>query len=185
MAQLLAFAGSLREASINRRLLELEVRIAQGAGAEVNTIDLNEFDLPLYNQEIQDNEGFPAEAVAFKELLDEHDGFILAQPEYNYGTPGFIKNLFDWQSRFRPQPFRGLHAFLSSASPSLVGGNRGLWDTVQPMLLLGVHVYPNLFSLARANDAFNDDGTFADEQLQKRLEDALQGFVEFVDRTKA
>lgn len=185
MAKLLAFAGSLRKGSHNRRLLELEVRIAKGAGADVKTLDLNDFSLPLYNQEIQDNAGFPPEAVEFKGLIEEHDGFILAQPEYNYGTPGFLKNLIDWESRFRPQPFRGKHAFLSSASPSLVGGNRGLWDTVQPMVLLGVHVYPNLFSLARAHEAFNDDGTLEDEQLQERLESAIQGFVEFVDKASA
>lgn len=185
MAKLLAFAASLREDSLNRRLLELEIRIAKKAGAEVKTLDLNDFALPLYNQEIQDNDGFPAAADEFKELLEDYDGFILAQPEYNYGTPGFFKNLIDWQSRYRPQPFRGLHGFLSSASPSLVGGNRGLWDTVQPLLLLGVHVYPNLFSLSRANMAFNEAGTLQDAELQARLAEAITSFIEHVTRATA
>lgn len=185
MSTFLTFAGSLREDSHNRRLLDLEIKIAESAGAEIKHIDLNDFELPLYNQEIQDNDGFPDAANKLKEHLESVDGFILAQPEYNYGTPGHLKNAFDWLSRYRPQPFRGLHGFLSSASPSQVGGNRGLWSTVQPMLLLGVHVYPNLFSLASAHEAFSDDGTLADEGMQDRLEGAIKDYVAFVDKARA
>jgi len=181
MAKLLALAASLREASYNKRLLDLEIEFAEQQGAEIQRIDLNDYLLPPYNQEIQD-QGFPPEADELKALFEQADGFILAQPEYNYGTPGHFKNLIDWLSRYRPQPFRGLHGFLSSASPSMVGGNRGLWDTVRPMLLLGVHVYPSLFSLARAHEAFREDGALEDESLQKRLEDAIADYVDFVDK---
>lgn len=185
MAKLLAFAGSLREGSHNKRLLNLEISIAKAAGAEVKLLDLNDFALPLYNQDIQDNQGFPDAANALKTELEAADGFILAQPEYNYSTPGHFKNLIDWLSRYRPQPLRGLHGFLSSASPSMVGANRGLWSTVQPLVLLGVHVYPNLFSLAQAHEAFDDDGGLVDEGLQDRLEGALNDFVTFVDKACA
>ena len=69
--------------------------------------------------------------------------------------PGFLKNAIDWTSRFRPQPFNGRQTLLLSASPSMAGGNRGLWALRVPLEHLGARVYPDMLSLAQANSAMD------------------------------
>ena len=138
--------------------------------------------MPLYNQDILDSEGFPAAADQFKKLLEEHDGFVMSSPEYNYSTPGTLKNATDWVSRYRPQPMSGKRAFFLSASPSQVGGNRGLWATRIPFEVLGVHISPDMFSLAQAHEAFAEDGSLKDKALEERLHGSLKGFLSLFDK---
>ena len=95
---------------------------------------------------------------------------MIASPEYNASMPGVLKNAIDWVSRFRPQPFNELHGLLMSASPSMVGGNRGLWALRVPFEHLGARIYPDMFSLAQAHKAFDGDGRLADEALGTRFE---------------
>lgn len=176
--KLFAFAASLRAESINQRLVELAAGMARDAGAEVTVVDFAEICPPLYNADDQSADGFPAEAERLKQLLDDHDGFLLASPEYNYSFPGSLKNAIDWVSRYRPVPTRGKCAYLLSAAPGVVGGNRGLWHLRQPLACIGVHVYPGMFSLARARDAYAEDGSLADEGMADRLRSDLTAFIQ-------
>ena len=80
--------------------------------------------------------------------------------------PGLLKNAIDWVSRSQPQPFNERHGLLLSASPSMAGGNRGLWALRVPFEHLGARIYPDMFSLAQAHQAFDDGGHIADPQLQ-------------------
>ena len=125
----------------------------------------------------------PPGAQAFAARLKEADALIIAAPEYNASMPGVLKNAIDWASRIRPQPFNGRHALLMSASPSMVGGNRGLWATRVPLEHLGARVYPDMFSLARAHEAFGESA-LADETLQKRFEGTLTCFMDLVEADK-
>lgn len=97
--------------------------------------------------------------------------------------PGALKNIIDWTSRFRPQPFDGRHALLLSASPSLVGGNRGLWALRVPLEHLGTRVFPDMFSLSMAHKAFADN-TLVDAKLQARFEKNLESFLSLVEAAK-
>src|SRR5205085_4260862 len=101
-----------------------------------------------------DAEGMPAGATELQRRLVAADAFIIASPEYNASMPGILKNLIDWTSRFRPQPFDGRQGLLMSASPSLAGGNRGLWALRVPLEHLGARIYPDMFSLSMAHKAF-------------------------------
>jgi NAD(P)H-dependent FMN reductase len=94
--------------------------------------------------------------------------------------PGLLKNLIDWTSRFRPQPFDGRHALLLSASPSLAGGNRGLWTLRMPLEHLGARVFPDMFSLAMAHKAFTGDD-IADPALRARFERTLEAFLSLAE----
>lgn len=94
---------------------------------------------------------------------------------------GVIKNLIDWVSRLRPQPFNGKQALLMSASPSMVGGNRGLWALRIPLEHLGMRVYPDMFSLAQAHQAFAADGRIATPMLQQRFEETIDCFMDLVE----
>lgn len=106
---------------------------------------------------------------------------VIVSPEYNDSMPGVLKNAIDWVSRARPQPFNERHGLLLSASPSMAGGNRGLWALRVPLEHLGARVYPDMFSLAQAHNAFTDDGGLADERLRERFDDTIAGFLDLVE----
>ena len=130
--KLLAFAGSTRADSTNQRLLDLAAAAARDAGADVTAIRLRDFDLPLYDGDLEAT-AFPAQANALRALLIEHDGFLVATPEYNGSISGTLKNAIDWASRPRSgetmttlTAFRGKVAGIMSASIGPFGGLRAL-----------------------------------------------------------
>lgn len=182
-AKILAFSGSLRKDSLNRRLLWQASQLAAFHGADVHEVDLNDYPLPFYNQDVQDS-GFPEPADALKVLLEERDALLIVTPEYNFSYPAVVKNVIDWWSRYRPSPMAGKQAMLMSASPGLVGGNRGLWHLRQPLEACGVHVHPAMFSLAQAASGFNEDGTLSDAGAQRRLEETIISFIHLVDKVR-
>jgi chromate reductase, NAD(P)H dehydrogenase (quinone) len=181
--KVLVLAASLRAASLNRRLAALAARLAREAGAEVDRADLGDFDVPLYDGDLEAEQGIPPGAHELRRRLADADAFVIASPEYNFSLPGILKNLIDWASRFRPQPFDGRHGFLMSASPSLVGGNRGLWALRVPLEHLGARIFPDMFSLARAHDALAGDD-LADPKLRGRLEQSLRAFLSLAEAAK-
>ena len=146
--RLLAFAASLRQGSINRRLIAAAAGIARAGGADVDLAEFREFDMPLYVAYLQAAEGMPRGAVEFKRRVQTADGLLIASPEYNYSLPGTLKNAIDWLSRMRPVPLRGKSALLLATSNGPVGGIRGLWQLGIPLEGLGVFVHPAMFSLA-------------------------------------
>lgn len=171
--EILVLAGSLRQASLNARLASLAAKIARTHGASVHLASMQTFDCPSYDGDREASEGIPAPATHLRDQIAATDAFIIAAPEYNGSVSGVLKNAIDWVSRFRPQPFNGKQALLLSASPSMAGGNRGLWALRVPLEHLGTRVYPDMFSLAQAHDAFDDDGALKNRTLQQRLDTTL------------
>jgi NAD(P)H-dependent FMN reductase len=182
--RILVFAASLREGSLNERLARLAADTVANNGAEVDFRVMRDFDAPSYDADVQASEGFPPGAEQLRDCLASNDGFVIASPEYNFSMPGLLKNAIDWVSRFSPQPFNELHGLLMSASPSMAGGNRGLWALRVPLEHLGARVYPDMFSLARAHDAFDERGRIADEQLEDRFEQNVVAFMDLVEASK-
>ena len=182
--RILLFSASLRKDSLNTRLAKLAAGVIEKQGAKVDFARMEEFDVPSFNQDIEDPANPPAGAAEFRKRILENDAFIISSPEYNGSMPGLLKNAIDWVSRFRPQPFNDKHVMLMSASPSMVGGNRSLWQLRMPLEHLGSHVYPNMFSLAMAHKAFNDEGGLADETLAGRFRDNISSFLSLVEAAK-
>jgi NAD(P)H-dependent FMN reductase len=180
----LLFAASLRHDSLNARLIGAARRVLEERGVEIDEAAMRDFDCPSYDQDMEGSEGLPPGAQHFRDRLFAADAFLIAAPEYNGSMPGLLKNTIDWTSRFRPQPFNGKQGFLLSASPSMAGGNRGLWSLRVPLEHLGARIYPDMFSLAQAHTAFADDARLANELLQKRLDGTLGCFVELVEAAK-
>ena len=180
----LVFSGSLRKASLNTQLARLASEIITQNGGLVDWADLSEFVAAGFNQDEEDEQGFPPAAIAFNERLGNCDAFVIASPEYNASMPGVLKNVIDWASRFKPQPFNGRHGLLLSASPSMVGGNRGLWALRIPLEHLGARIFPDMFSLALAHQAFTPDGQIADVLLSKRLQTTIRSFMDLVEAVK-
>jgi chromate reductase, NAD(P)H dehydrogenase (quinone) len=181
--KVLVFAASLRAESLNRKLAVLAAGVAEQAGASVDLASMGDFDVPLYDGDLEQAEGIPPGAQELQRRLIANDAFILASPEYNASMPGTIKNLIDWASRFRPQPFDGRHGLLLSASPSLAGGNRGLWALRMPLEHLGARIFPDMFSLAMAHKAFAGDA-IADQTLGERFGRNVQAFLSLAEAAK-
>jgi chromate reductase, NAD(P)H dehydrogenase (quinone) len=182
--RVLLFAASLRRGSLNGRLAAVVGRILDGRGVDVEHASMSDFDCPSYDQDEEEAHGLPAGAQRFHDRLLACDAFIVAAPEYNGSMTGVLKNAIDWVSRFRPQPFNGKQGFLLSASPSMAGGNRGLWALRVPLEHLGARIYPDMFSLAQAHIAFGDGDVLADEMRQNRLEATLGCFLDLVEASK-
>jgi chromate reductase, NAD(P)H dehydrogenase (quinone) len=182
--RVLVFGASLREGSLNDRLATLATAVAEQHGAIVDRAGMAEFDCPSYDADREREEGIPPGAEAFRRRLLAADAFIVAAPEYNGSMPGLLKNMIDWVSRFRPQPWTRKHGLLMSASPSMAGGNRGLWALRVPLEHLGANIYPDMFSLARAHEMFDEQGRIADAKLQKWFEGTVECFLELVEAAK-
>jgi len=179
----LVFAASLRSDSLNEHLIKSAIPIIEKNAGMVDHALMSEFNCRSYNQDMESEDLFPDGANALHQRLLNCDAFIISSPEYNGSMPGLLKNTIDWVSRFRPQPFNQKHALLMSASPSMAGGNRGLWSLRIPLEHLGARVYPNMFSLAMAHKAFTD-GAISDNTLAKRFEDNIVDFMNLVEASK-
>ncbi|MGD3105959.1 MULTISPECIES: NADPH-dependent FMN reductase [unclassified Streptomyces] len=179
--RVLVFGAALRAESANARLASLVARLVADTGAAVDHAAMRDFAMPMYDGDVEVAEGLPPGALALRDRLERCDAFVLSSPEYNGSVPGVLKNAIDWVSRVRPQPFKTKHAMLVSASPSLVGGNRGLWALRVPLEHLGTRVYPDMFSLANCYSAFAEDGTLLDSGLRERLTETVAGFLSLVE----
>jgi NAD(P)H-dependent FMN reductase len=180
----LIFGASLRKDSLNDRLASLAASVVEAAGGKVERAHMSDFDCPSYSGDVEASSGIPDGADRFRSKLISTDGFIVASPEYNASMPGTLKNVIDWVSRFRPQPLKGRHGLVMSASPSMTGGNRGLWALRIPFEHLGARIYPDMFSLAQAHEAFSPTGTLADGKLQHFFESTVDCFIESVEAAK-
>ena len=157
----LVFSASLQEESLNTRLARLAAAVIEAQGGDVELGRMQDFDSPSYDSDVERADGLPPGAQALRERVLANDAFVVVSPEYNASMPGVLKNAIDWVSRSKPQPFHERHGLLLSASPSMVGGNRGLWALRVPFEHLGARIYPEMFSLAQAHAAFDDDGRIA------------------------
>jgi NAD(P)H-dependent FMN reductase len=181
--KVLVFAASLRAESLNRKLAELAARGAERLGATVDLASMRDFDVPLYDGDLEAGEGVPEGARELQRRLLASDALIICSPEYNASMPGTIKNLIDWDVALLAQPFDGRHALLLSASPSRAGGNRGLWALRVPLEHLGARVFPDMFSLSRADNAFAGK-ELADVALRGRFETNLAAFLSLAEAAK-
>ena len=160
--RLLAFAASLRRGSINRKLLGPVVEQARAAGAEVDVAEFAEFEMPMFNADVQAASGFPPGAEELARRVRAADGMLIVSPEYNYSLPGTLKNAIDWISR--PDPgerhlavFRGKPAGIVSATPGPHGGSRGLKQLRELLGMIGVAVEDQL-GIADSGGAFDGSG---------------------------
>jgi chromate reductase len=179
--EFLVLSASARTDSLNTRLAELTVATIAANSSKAHLVTIRDFDLPPYDGDSEGADGVPEAAGRFAELLRATHALVIVSPEYNASMPGVLKNLIDWVSRIRPQPFNTLQTLLMSASPSMAGGNRGLWALRVPLEHLGARVYPDMFSLAQAHTAFEASGRIGDATLQKRFEGNLANFMQLAE----
>lgn len=187
---ILAFSGSLREHSLNKRVLKTAIVGAEKAGAEVTYVDLRDYPMPIYNPDDEEENGMDENALRFQGLLARHDGLLIAAPEYNGSIPGALKNAIDWASRQNEQyskseVFPGKVAAMITASPGSFGGVRSLAHLRGVLTSVGVIVLPKEIAVSFAGKMFDGDGgEMADEGMKKNLEGLGVSLVEMVSKTR-
>jgi len=185
MANLLFLAGSSRKNSLNKKLAKRAAQIAEDGGQTSTYIDLKDFEMPLYDGDLESETGLPENAKKLKTLFAEHDGFFIASPEYNSSMTPLLTNVLDWISRphEKDEPplvaFKGKVAALGAVSPGGLGGLRGLVPLRMMLGNIGVFVVPSQIAVGNGYDAFDQNGHLNDERLSKML----QGVLDELEKT--
>lgn len=185
--RILAFAGSLRRESLNKKLSRLAAEAARAAGAEVTWIDLRDFSIPLYDGDLEQRDGLPPDVQRLRKEMIGHQAFFLTSPEYNSSVPGVLKNAIDWASRAAPGDppllcFRGKICALTSASPGALGGLRSLIHLRSLLMNIGTLVIPDQLAVSRAHEAFDENGRLKDEKQRASLERIARELVRVTTR---
>ncbi len=188
--RILAFAGSLRRDSYNKKLVRIAAEGAREAGAEVTYLDLRELDLPIYDGDLEQQNGLPPGARKLKDLMIASDGFLIASPEYNSAITAALKNAIDWASRPMPnekplEAFTGKVAGVMAASTGALGGLRGLPILRVILSNIGVLVLPDQIGIIKAAEAFAEDGSLKDEAQQAKVKSIGAKVTETIRKLKS
>ncbi|MBI3639631.1 MAG: NAD(P)H-dependent oxidoreductase [Thaumarchaeota archaeon] len=172
--KILAFAGSTRTDSYNKKLVKISSTGATEAGADVTVIDLRDFPMPIYDGDLEQKDELPSNARKLKYLMLSHQGFLISSPEYNSSISAVFKNTIDWTSRQSEGEiplacFKNKVAGIMSASPGMLGGLRGLVHVRSILGNIGVIVMPDQITIAKAYEAFNEDGTLKDKKQEDQV----------------
>jgi len=181
--RVLAFAGSLRSGSLNRRLLAVAVETLRGK-AEIDLLDLREVMMPIYDGDLEEREGLPDGARRFRQRIAAAEALLIVTPEYNNSIPGGLKNAIDWASRRPDQPFKGKPVLLLSASPGPFGGVRSVMALRLSLASLMAVVIPNTVSVGRADQAFDESGALKDPKQRQSVEHACAELLRFAAALK-
>lgn len=185
-AKILAFSGSSRKGSLNKKLLAIAVREGRALGAEITEIDLRDFNLPIYDGDIE-AQGLPAGAVKLIEIFKQHNALLICTPEYNGGVAPLTKNSIDWVSR----PHAGAPAVAAimgkavsilSAAQGLLGASRQqhqLRVSFQVMRCINV---PETVNIPLAHQAFNEDGSLKDKPTHDMVVLAVKSLKAIADK---
>lgn len=177
--KILAFSGSIRNGSINQRLVTIAAKYAEQAGAEVTVANLADYQMPLYCPDWENENGMPEEVIAFKDLMKSHNGFLIASPEYNGSLTGILKNTIDWMSRpYKDDPrmacFNRKIVGIMAASPGGLGGLRGLHHLRVILASIGTFVLPNQVAVGNAGTNLSDDESVKDDNLNNAVQNQVQ-----------
>ena len=185
--KILAFAGSARRDSLNKKLARVAADAARAAGAEVTFIDLDDYPMPLYHGDLEEKEGLPEHCRHLKQLFAQHDALLLVSPENNVSVTALMKNTLDWVSRHDGDhgglaPYKGKVAALLAASTGRLGGMRGLTHLRQILQNFNVLVLPGQFALPHAHEAFADDGSLKDPRQFAAIAALAQHLVSVTEK---
>jgi len=178
---ILAFAGSTRENSFNKKLAK------NAMTDDMQFIDLKDYPLPLYDEDSEEQEGLPENALKLKKMFIEAKGFLISSPEYNSGMSGVLKNTIDWISRpvegeKSLEAFEGKVCSIMSASPGALGGLRGLVHLRYVLSNIKLIVLPDQTTISQAHEAFDENGILKDEKLKGRVKAQSKKLKEVIDK---
>ena len=185
--RILVFAGSAREASLNKKLARAAAKAIDDNGGEAMFIDLRDYPMPIYEGDLEARDGMPPFARKLRELFVSHPAFLIVSPENNGTIPSLLKNTIDWLSRDVDgrsglEPYRGKVIALMSASPGAFGGVVCLTHLRYSLSKLLAHVIPDQFPLPKADQAFGEDGSLIQAWQQKSVLTVVRQLIETTSR---
>lgn len=187
---LVTLSGSLRKESYNHKLAQQAQQAALKLGHEAININLADYPLPLFNEDIEHLKTPPA-LIELRKIFSKASSILIASPEYNGSFSAALKNLLDWLSRpanesapaYQPT-FSNYTVALTAASPGGLGGLRGLGQLRELMNNLGSIVIPQQLTIAEAYKAFNEQGELSQAETVDRLTSIVNTLTETDRRLK-
>jgi chromate reductase len=177
--EVLTICGSLRKGSYNAALVRALPALAP-AGMTLKAAP-SFAGFALYNADLHSSGSFPAEVNAFADAIRAADGVLVVSPEYNWSTPGVLKNAIDWVSRMKEQPFKDKPVALQSASTGPLGASRMQYHLRMTLTSIDALIFgrPEIF-VTFANKKFDETGALADEPTREIVRTQLAGFAAFI-----
>lgn len=187
--KILAFSGSAKKSSLNQKLVTCAAQYAKEAGAEITVINLGDFNLPLFDEDLEREQGTPQGAVELKELMKSHHGFLISSPEYNSSITPLLKNAIDWASRKADDEsnlecFDGKVIGLMACSPGALGGMRGLFHVTSILGSIKSIVLPHQIAVGNGYQAFDQQGKLVEKKDIEAVRNISQKTVEFATKLK-
>ncbi len=185
-AKILVFAGSVRKGSHNGQLAQAASKQLALSGAEVTNISLADYALPIFDEDLKNENGLPEPALKLARLFQAHDGAFIACPATNSSVTPLLKNVLDWVSvakmdgKVPLKPYAGIVVALGSASPGMLGGVRGLYHVRSVLMNVGAQVITEQCAISNAKQAYGDDGMPTNERQLKLLNDTCRSLLERV-----
>lgn len=183
MANVMAICGSLRKGSFNRMLMNASIAAAP-AGMTIKE-GPSYAGFPIYNFDIQNSSGFPADVDAYADAVRKADGLLIVSPEYNWSIPAGLKNMIDWLSRYKEVPFKDKPVAIQSAAGGLLGGSRMQYHLRQSLTSVDVQLFgkPEVI-VAQAAQKFDAATGLKDQTTLDLVKQQMEAFAKFIDRVK-
>lgn len=187
MKQLLILSGSSRSGSLNSKLAACLAAAVIREGVEVQIVSLADYELPIYNGDLEQTHGLPDAAKRLKQLLLNSAGIVVACPEYNGFMTPLLLNAIDWCTRSEEgsgdlSAFADKPILVISASPGPGGGGRANTHLKTMLSGIGSFVFPATLTVPVAHKAFTKTGEFSDASMAQRSARLVTRFVQFTDR---
>lgn len=182
--KILVFAGSIRSGAFSAKTADIAARTLALHGAEVTRISLADYPLPIMDEDLQKQEGIPANAYALARLIDAHDGLLIATPEYNSSIPPLLKNAIDWISRIKTdgerslRPLPGKVVAICSSSPGHFAGIRAASHLRQVLAHIQMDLVSPQCSVPNAEEAFDENGEFREERMSRSMQTVCRTLIE-------
>lgn len=182
--KILIVPGSIRSGSYNVRLAGAVYKRLGTMECEPSRISLRDFPMPIYDADLESDQGRPENTDKLARMFHEQDGIILVSPEYNASIPPLLKNTTDWISRIGPKdpselrPYKNAVFALASASPGRFGGARGLNHLRASLVSIGAMLVSNQLSVVHAGSAFDENEELADDAAKRALDAFCREIVE-------
>lgn len=180
--KIVAFAGSTRVDSYNKKLVLEAAKMASKMGASVTIVDLKECPLPFYDADLEASQGMPSNAKWIRNLFLESEGIIIATPVYNASIPAVLKNVLDWVSRGANggrsrDAFQNKKFAIMSAGTGRSGGAAGLPHLIDIIADQKGRIMPTQVSLPGAYSAFDANGGLINGAIKKQLEKEIKELI--------
>ena len=180
MVKILVFAGSTRKDSVNKKVARTCTKILEGLGTKATFIDLKDYDMPLYDGDIEEEKGLPKNTKKLKEVIKEHEGLVIVSPEYNAGMSGVLKNVIDWVTRKEQGEealLAGKTAAILAATPGSMGGIRGLYHLRHVLTGIRMQVLPTQLGIPNAYGLFDEQGKINDEETKEKITNYMKELI--------